>query len=101
MNAPLRIEITGDAWTQIAAAVKWWAENRPSAPGVVLEDLERLFGLLAVQPGMGTRARRTNLSGVRRVTFSRIRSYVYYRVAEDALQSLAFWHTSRGKGPEL
>jgi hypothetical protein len=26
---------------------------------------------------------------------------IYYRVAGDALQVLAFWHASRGEGPHL
>ena len=99
MNAPLRIDITHDAETQIGAATKWWAENRPATPGAVLEDLDGILGLLCLQPAMGARARRAGLSGVRRITLSRIRYYVYYRVADDALQVLALWHTSRGRGP--
>jgi len=101
VSTPLRIEITDEARAQLAAAAAWWAENRPSAFGAVLEDLDRILNLLTVQPGMGTRARRTTLSGVRRVMLSRIRYYVYYRVAGDALQVLAVWHTSRGRGPSL
>lgn len=101
MNTPLRIEITDDAQTHIAAAVAWWAANRPLAPGAVLEDLDRILGLLRVQPAMGARARRTALSGVRRVTLFRIRYYLYYRVADNALQVLALWHTSRGQAPTL
>jgi len=101
VTTPLRIEIADDARAQIAAAAAWWAENRPSAPGAVLQDLDRILGLLSVQPGMGTRARRAKVSGVRRVTLNRIRYYVYYRVVGDSLQVLAFWHTSRGKGPSL
>src|SRR6266702_4454128 len=93
--------IADDARAQIAAAVSWWAENRPAASGAVREDLDRILGLLSVQPGIGTRARQGKLSGVRRITLSRIRYYVYYRVAGDALQVLAFWHTSRGRGPSL
>ena len=101
MKTPLRIEITDDARTQIAAAVAWWAVNRPAAPDAVSDDLDQILGVLCVQPAMGTRARRTTLSGVRRVTLSRIRYFVSYRVAGDALQVLAFWHTSRGVGPIL
>ena len=43
----------------------------------------------------------SHYQGVRRVTLSRIRYYLYYRVADDALQVLALWHTSRGLGPSL
>ena len=50
MNVPLRIDITHDAETQIAAAAKWWAENRPATPGAVLEDLDRILGLLSQRP---------------------------------------------------
>ena len=101
MNTPLRIEITDKAQTQISVASAWWAENRPAAPDAIREELDRILGLLRVQPEIGTVARRATLSGVRRVTLSRIRYYVYYRVADDALQVLAFWHTSRDVGPSL
>lgn len=101
MSAPLRIEITDAAQSQIMAAVRWWDANRPRAPGAVFEDLDRTLDLLAFQPGVGSRARRATLSGVRRVTLSRIRYHLYYRVVDDTLQVLAFWHSSRGKEPEL
>ncbi len=101
MSAPLRIEITEQAQTQISAASAWWGANRPAAPGAIHEELDRLLGLLRVQPEIGTVARRASLSGVRRVTLSRIRYYVYYRVAGHAIQVLAFWHTSRGSGPPM
>ena len=99
MNAPLRIEITDDAQAQISAAAAWWAQHRPAAPGAIHEELDWVLDLLRVQPDIGTLARRATLSGVRRVTLSRIRYYVYYRVVGDALQVLAFWHTSRGSRP--
>ena len=101
MNTPLRIEITDKAQTHIAVAATWWAENRPAAPDAIRQELDSILGLLCVQPEIGTKARRVALSGVRRVTLSRIRYYLYYRVADDALQVLALWHTSRGLGPSL
>lgn len=101
MNTPLRVEITDNAQAQISAAAAWWAENRPAAPDAVREDLDRILELLRRQPAIGTIARRATLSGVRRVTLSRIRYYVYYRVANDALQVLAFWHASRGGEPPM
>ena len=101
MNTPLRIQITEKAQSEVAIAAAWWAENRPAAPDAIREELDRILVLLSVQPDMGTRARRATLSGVRRITLSRVRYYVYYRVAADALQVLAFWHTSRGLEPDL
>ena len=101
MTISLRIEITDDAQAQISTAAAWWAENRPAAPDAIREELDRILDLLRVQPAIGTIARRATLSGVRRVTLSRIRYSVYYRVAGDALQVLAFWHTSRGSEPPM
>ena len=101
MNAPLRIEITEKAHTQISIASAWWAESRPAAPDAIRDDLDRVLALLRAQPEIGTIARRKTLSGVRRVTLSRVHYNVYYRVAGDALQVLAFWHTSRGSDPPI
>ena len=101
MSARLRIEITEQAQTQISVASTWWADNRPAAPGAIREELDRVLDLLRVQPEIGTLARRATLSGVRRVTLSRIRYYVYYRVVGNAIQVLAFWHASRGSGPPM
>ena len=101
MNTPLRIEITDTAQAHITVAVAWWAANRPAAPDAISQELDRILSLLCMQPEIGARARRVKLSGVRRVTLTRIRYYLYYRAADDALQVLALWHTSRGFGPSL
>jgi plasmid stabilization system protein ParE len=95
------VDITEAAQAHIAAASTWWAEHRTAAPDAVIEDLDRVLGLLLAEPEMGTKARSTRLSGVRRVTLSRIRYHLYYRLVDDTIQVLAFWHTSRGQGPEL
>ena len=101
VSPPLQIKVSNDAQAQIGEAAAWWAKNRPFALGAVREDLDRILGLLSVNPGIGARARRAKLQGVRRVTLSRVRYYVYYRVSGDALEVLAFWHTSRGRQPQL
>jgi plasmid stabilization system protein ParE len=101
VTPPLQIKVSQDAQAQIEEAAAWWAQNRPLAPGAVREDLDRILGLLSVNPGIGARARRAKLERVRRVTLSRVRHYVYYRVVGDALEVLAFWHTSRGRQPNL
>jgi len=101
VTPPLQIKVSQDAQAQIEEAAAWWAQNRPLAPGAVREDLDRILGLLSVNPGIGARARRAKLEGVRRVTLSRVRYYVYYRVVGDALEVFAFWHTSRGRQPNL
>lgn len=101
MNTPLRIEITENARAQFATAAAWWAQNRPAAPDAIRDELDGILDLLRVQPAIGTIARRATLPGVRRVTLTRVRYYVYYRVAGDAIQVLAFWHTRRGSEPRM
>jgi plasmid stabilization system protein ParE len=101
VSTPLRVEITDDARAQISTAAAWWAKNRPTAPDAIRDELDHILDLLRVQPAIGTIARRAALPGVRRVTLTRVRYYVYYRVAGDALQVLAFWHTSRGREPRI
>jgi plasmid stabilization system protein ParE len=101
VSSPLQIKVARDAQAQIEEAAAWWAQNRPLAPGAVRQDLERILSLVAVDPGIGARAKHVKLHGVRRVTLSRIRYYMYYRVSGDALEVLALWHTSRGRQPQL
>ncbi|MGH9463342.1 MAG: type II toxin-antitoxin system RelE/ParE family toxin [Vicinamibacteria bacterium] len=101
MKRPLQIKISNAAAAQIETVAAWWAENRRSAPGAVHEDLDRVLNPLALEPGIGTPARATTLRGVRRVTLLRVRYHLYYRVTDDSLEVLAFWHTSRGHQPDL
>jgi plasmid stabilization system protein ParE len=101
VTRPLRLDITEQAQQHIVSATEWWSLHRPSAPNAVLEDLDHTLALLCVQPELGTRTHRATLAGVRRVTLPRIRYVLYYRVAGDALQVLALWHSSRGAGPLL
>lgn len=99
MTPPLPIRVSSRAATQIEEVAKWWAVNRPAAPGAVHQELERAFSLLSLQPGLGARALNTCLEGVRRLHLSRIHYYLYYRVTGQAVEVLALWHTSRGIGP--
>jgi plasmid stabilization system protein ParE len=101
VNHKRRVDVTDAARAQIEVAAAWWDQNRPSAAGAILEDLDRILALLTVQPEMGTPARRMRLSGVHRVTLTRIRYNVYYRVTAVTIQVLPFWHTSRGSEPPL
>lgn len=101
MSRATRIEITERARADIVAASAWWSENRPAARDAFIDELDQAFQLLLLEPAMGTLAGSTRLPGVRRVTLSRIRYYVYYRLANDTLQILAVWHTSRGRGAGL
>lgn len=103
MSEPLHVEVSKLAAGHIRAAEAWWRSNRSKAPNAIREELERASSLIAVQPGIGTRARNATLVGVRRVHLARIHYDLYYRVVEvpRRVELLAFWHTSRGSGPPI
>jgi plasmid stabilization system protein ParE len=103
VSRPLPVEVTDLAKAQIRAAEEWWRLNRPKAPNAIREELEGACALIAIQPEIGARATNLSLTGVRRLHLTRIRYYVYYRVAPDPerVEILAFWHTSRGGTPPL
>ena len=101
MTRRLPVVVTARAAAEIDEAASWWSRNRPAAPGAIREDFARALSLLAAQPRVGAVARNTRLKGVRRVHLSRVRHHVYYRVTADAIEVLAFWHSSRGEGPPL
>ena len=103
MNPSLPIEVSDLAKAQIRAAEEWWRANRPAAPNAIREELERASRLIAVQPGVGARARTLSLVGVRRLLLARVRYHLYYRVVTDPdrVEVLAFWHSSRRSAPPI
>ena len=103
MSDPLPVEVSALAASQIRAAETWWRANRLKAPNAIREELERGSGLVAAQPGLGTRARNLTLPDVRRLHLARIRYYLYYRVSQapSQLEILALWHESRGGSPPI
>ena len=103
MTEPLRIRVTRRAEVQIRRASEWWVANRPSAPDLLLDELESALSLIVTQPFIGSRSTNSKLSGVRRVLLRRTRYHVYYRVLTETrtAEVLAVWHTSREKDPPL
>ena len=103
MSGQLPVRIVNTAARAIIEAADWWASNRPKAPSAFVEDLERALQLIASQPAIGARAQNAKLEGVRRVHLTRVRYYLYYRIAKSppAIEVLAFWHTSRGSAPPI
>ena len=102
-ESPLHVEVSTLAAQQVREAEAWWRLNRTKAPNAIREELERISGLLAAQPQIGTRARNVMLVGVRRVYLARIRYDIYYRVTEEPkqLEIVAFWHPSRRSTPPI
>jgi len=93
------MRVSARAFAQIEKVAEWWAENRPSAPGAVRQDVAEMLALLSIQPGTGASPRRSRVRGVRRVVLPRVRYYLYYRVSGRFLQVLSFRHMSRSRQP--
>jgi hypothetical protein len=56
--------------------------------------------LLSLQPEMGAAATNGGLSEVRRVLLSRVGYWLYYRVAAERIEVLAFWHVRKHVDPK-
>lgn len=98
---PLAIVFERRANLEIETIDAWWRTNRPSAPDLFMEELERVLDALAILPDLGASATDARIEGVRRVLLAKTRHHVYYRRADDTIQVLAVRHTSRGQGPGL
>ena len=49
----LRVKVSARAANQVRSAARWWAANRPAAPGAIAADFGESVALLAEQPGIG------------------------------------------------
>lgn len=87
-----------DAQAEASAIDLWWRENRPAAPNLFRDELERMIALAARVPESGRVVRDRD---VRRIRLRRTQYHVYFRVESNALVVLAIWHARRGSGPEL
>lgn len=103
MQERLSVKPTRRAAAQIRRASEWWRANRAKAPLALVEDVERAFELIALQPGVGARAGNAEAQGIRRVLLGRTGYHLYYKVnaKERRVEVLALWHTSREAGPDL
>jgi len=97
----LAIEVTPRALAQLERAARWWAANRPAAPGAVVSDFEAATRLLALQPGIGSRSTSSKYPELRSLQLDRVRYDIYYDVRPGKLIVLAFWHSRRGAAPRL
>ena len=101
MSQLLAIRVARGAAAEIDEAADWWELNRVAAPGAIADEIQRALALIRNQPRIGAVARNPRLPGVRRVHLSRVHYHLYYRVTPEAIEVLAFWHTSRGSAPPV
>jgi plasmid stabilization system protein ParE len=99
-----QVEFSPEAVTHAQQVERWWRENRPAAPGLLMEELAAAVEKLSIAPSTGAPYPSSlSLPGVRRVLLPRTRYHIYYTVdaAAGLVRIHALWHTARGQGPEL
>lgn len=98
-----RVVVAEAAREQIRAAHDWWVMNRPAAPSLFDDELDRALALLASAPDIGPRFLRARRKDVRRILLKRTRCDIYY--LHDRQRSLilvvAVWGAPRGDLPRL
>ena len=97
----LDVEVTPRAAIQIEAAATWWSKNRLAAPDAIRVDFQEATVLLSGQPGVGAKSSTTRYPELRRLYLLRVRYHIYYHVHNGKIIIVAFWHASRGSGPDL
>ena len=97
----LVVEVTPRALAQLERAAKWWARNRPAAPGAIAKDFGEGVKLLALQPGVGDKCSTRRYPVLRSLQLDRVKYDIYYHVKAGKLVVLAFWHSNRGAVPKL
>ena len=97
-----RVLVSGPARAQLRVIGKWWIANRPKAPELFEEEVDRGLAFLAEAPLMGAHVS-LRRPGMRRLLLRKSRYHLYYTIDETAgvVEVRAVWHTSRGKTPRL
>lgn len=96
-----KVELSPRARRQLSQIERWWFDNHPSNPDLLVMELQAIGEMIADNPGAGAVYNRR--VGVRRVLMPRSQYYLYYRIVEarGLISIVAFWHTARGRGPRV
>jgi len=99
----VKLQILPRAQAQVRSKRAWWVENRPDAPKLFDEELERAIELLRETPGAGAPWPTARNPAIRRVLMPRTHSHVYFYLDErtGVVVVLAVWGAARGRGPRL
>ncbi len=79
---------------------QWWTANRAD-PDAIVDAISRFVTLVGDQPRLGPQFETSRVRGCRRLLLSDVGYWVYYRVGNERVEVLSFWHVRRGRGPGL
>lgn len=97
----MKLRFTPRAEAEVDREQAWWRENRPQAPFLFDEELERAIGQIVRRPTAGTIYPCGFPDVVRRVLLPRTKNYVYFTAHEGEVVVLSVWGAPRLRGPRL
>lgn len=98
-----QIVLAPAAAEQLETAQAWWTENRPAAPGLLLDELQAALAAITALPRIGHPVRHRRRRDLRRVLLPQAGYHVFYQhdAATDVIRIVAIWGAVRGKRPPL
>ena len=99
----IRGDIQPEAQEQIAQLDQWWRKNRPAAPSLVVDELERLVDLLGDAPEIGSPYSLGGLKNIRRLRLRRTPYMIYYHYEPggDVATIVSVWSAMRRRRPPI
>jgi plasmid stabilization system protein ParE len=99
----LRVEVAPEAQEQLERLDRWWRQNRPAAPTLVVDELERLVGMIAETPEIGVPYAQGGLMNVRRLRLRRTPYLLYYHYVSgnDVARIVSAWSAMRKRRPSI
>ena len=82
-DRPYNVVYAPDVSAQLESALRWWAEHRDKAPGLLTREFERALALIAATPELGQRARTSRFGRLHRMLLPKSKYHVYYRIFES------------------
>jgi plasmid stabilization system protein ParE len=95
----VKVELSDEAQAEVERIDAWWRENRPAAPDLFSDELERALTTLGDTPALGGRYEAK--SGVRRFLLRRTHYHLYFVERADSVYVVSVWSAYRGRGPKL
>jgi plasmid stabilization system protein ParE len=100
MAGPYSVIVAPEALVEVVHIAAWWTENRPRAPRLFQNELDKALVLIACHPQIGNAARSRRVGNARVVELPRSRHRVYYQVRDETRQVLIV-HVRHGRRQPL
>jgi plasmid stabilization system protein ParE len=99
----VKLRVGKRAQQQANKIEQWWVENRPLAPTLFTDELERTFRYICHVANAGVRWPTSRRPTLRRILMPRSNNHVYFLVDEptETVHVLAVWGAPRGTTPKL